>query len=1498
MNGRETDEAGSLPDAIAVIGLAGRFPGARDAREFWRNVCEGREAIVDVDDEALRARGVPEPLLGQGGYVRRAAPLDGHDEFDAAFFGFTPRFAQTMDPQQRLFLECCWHAFEDAGYDPARTDAAVGVFASTSASLYMFYNLLSAYDPHLAMGSGLGTDLIQAMTGNDGNFIATRVSHTLDLRGPSIGVQTACSSALVAVHLAVQSLLSGECDMALAGAMSIRIPHAVGYLHEPGAMTSPDGRVRPFDARSNGTLFGSGGGAVLLKPLAAAVAHGDHIRAVIRGSAVNNDGSLKMGFTAPSVEAQAEAVAEAMAVADVAPGSVGYVEAHGTGTPLGDPVEILALTKAFSDGRRRARPCAVGSVKSNIGHLEVAAGIAGLIKAVLAVEYAALPPTLHFTAPNPELALDPSLFRIQDALEPWEGGQPRRAGISSLGMGGTNAHVVIEQAPPAPPRTRSAGPRTLLLSARSPEAVARGRERLAQWLDESPDADLADVAFTLAEGRRAFAHRCAVVARNPQEAATRLRDPSSPMSHTGSAAADAPSVALLFPGQGSQYAGMTAGLHAAEPVFRERFDECAALFSQQLGTDLSAVVFGADDDALQRTDLAQAGLFSVGYALAGLLESRGVTFDALLGHSVGEYAAACVAGVLSLPDAVRVVAARGRLMQQAAAGAMLSVRLGEQEARALLDGTGLEIAAVNEPGSCVLAGSGDAVGRMEARLSADGVRTRRLATAHAFHTAAVQDAADRFAEEIAAVRFAQPRVPMPSNVTGTWMTAQEATDPARWSRQMRGTVRFADGVSALLEHPGRVLVEAGPGRALVGAARRSAAWQPAHRAVQLVRHPSEPIDDHDGFLLGLGRLWAAGVAVEWDFAAGPDAPRRVPLPGYPFERHRHWVASRHPQAGASAPAPSRTADSVDATAAADEGGAATPPPLTTTESILQAIWTELLGIPDIGEHDNFFDLGGDSVVAVQVAARAHRAGVQFDPQDLFAHQTVAALAAVARRADTPAPIVTSAAAPASAAPPPDAPSADAIPLTPMQLMLLDTPGSTRFTVPVLFEGPAGLDPELVGRALAAVGAHHEILGLRVEARSGTWRQRIAAAPATVDLPVVPLRVIAPAANGGDRLGPALARVLTDLGSGFAYDGGPLWRAALLDTGEGPAYLALVLHHILADAAGERILVEDVVTAYSQLSDGRAVHLEPTTTPWRVWAARASASATDPRTLEEFPHWLAVRGGQASPPQVADRPGPAADRDGVRLHALELTVQETASLLDVQRSRRLQLDEILLGAVCAAHAALTGLGDLTVAVEGHGRAVDLGCTLHRTAGWCTTLFPVAIAAGRQGVGGSLDLARDALRSSPRQGLGFSALRFLHAPTAARLGAYPDPWLMVSYLGFADGPATAPDAPLRLSSRAGLPARLCPACLIQPVELRCYVLDGALRLDWWYDPDQAEPAFIETLAEESVRALRDAGALAQPEPDADGIAALPDFPLAGLSQLEMAALFGGPAIRKAE
>lgn len=880
--------------AIAIIGLACRFPGADGPGEFWRNLCNGRESIRVFSDEELLAAGVEPDLLHNPNYVRAAPVLNDIEGFDAAFFGYSPREAVLTDPQHRLFLEVAWEAFEDAGYHPEACPGVVGVIAGGGGVVSSY---LVAYPRHPALSGDTAT---LPHIGNDKDFLATRVSYKLNLTGPSLTVQTACSTSLVAVHLAGQSLRAGECDMVLAGVSTVRIPHVRGYLAERGQVHSLDGHCRAFDAAGQGAIFGSGVAAVLLRRLEDAVAAGDHIYAVIKSTAVTNDGGRKVSYTSPSVVGQARAMVEALTLADVAPDTLGYVECHAAGTNVGDPLEIQALTRAFRTDTARTGSCAVGSVKTNIGHPEQAAGLAGLIKTALALKHARIPPSLHFATPNPNIDFSKSPFFVNTALREWPlNGHVRRAAVNSLGIGGTNAFAVLEEAPPAPPAPADADRswHVLTLSAKTAEALVEQARRFRTVLREQPDLRVADVCFTSNLSRSQFGHRLAVTGSSANELAVKLdRALAAPRADSRGSEGK---VAFLFTGQGTQYRGMAADLYRTHPTFREELDRCAEAFGPRLGRPLLDVfrAEGASASLLDQTGYTQPVLFALEYALARLWQSWGVSPRAVLGHSLGEIVAACVAGAVEFEDAVEFIVTRGRLMQELpAGGAMVAVFADEETVRRVLpEGRAVVIAAANGPENTVISGRREDVQAVVEILGAQGMESKPLTLANGFHSPLVEPMIEALEAAAGRVRWMKPRIPLVSNLTGQVMS--DRPDPRYWGEHARHAVRFADGVRALGALGCEIFLEIGPGSTLLGMAGQVLAGTPGAWLPSLSRQKP----DWHVLLESLRALYLEGLPIKWEEVHRGTTRRRVPLPSYPFQRKRFWVDETSPPAAVPTP---------------------------------------------------------------------------------------------------------------------------------------------------------------------------------------------------------------------------------------------------------------------------------------------------------------------------------------------------------------------------------------------------------------------------------------------------------------------------------------------------------------------------------------------------------------------------------------------------------------------
>lgn len=972
-------------DGVAIIGVHGRFPGAGSIDAFWTNLVAGQESISLFSDAELAAAGLDPVALRQAGkYVPARGVLAGAELFDASFFGIQPKEAEVMDPQHRVFLEASWEALERAGYASGRGAGSVGVYAGASNNTYYLHALHGRPDLRELVGAD------QVMLGNEKDYLATRVAYKLGLRGPAISLNTACSSSLVAVCLAQQGLLTYQCDLAVAGGVSIIVPQQRGYYFQDGSIGSPDGHTRTFDVQAGGVVPGNGVTLVVLKRLEDAVADGDRIFAVIKGAALNNDGSQKAGFGAPGIEGQSEVIALAQDLAGFDPDSISYVEAHGTATPIGDPIEVTSLTKAFRRKTQRKQFCAIGSVKTNIGHLDAAAGTAGLIKAALSLYHRQIPPSLHFTTPNPKLDLENSPFFVNAALRTWETppGVPRRAGLSSFGIGGTNCHMVLEEAPSLPAPSPAREDQILVLSAKTPEALAQASQELAAHLRSHPEDRLADVAYTLQVGRAEFAHRRAIVANSVEEAAQQLAQEDPQRSATAQTPGHPPRVVFMFPGQGAQYVGMGAEIYRREPVFAEVIDQGAAILQPLLGLDLRRILFApeperaAADAQLRQTRLTQPALFLTEYAFAKLWMSWGVQPDAMIGHSVGEYVAACLAGVFSMETALRLVAKRAELVQAQAPGTMLAVRLPEAEVLPLLPPE-LSIAAINAPGSCVASGPEESIAALETLLAERKVAHKRLATSHAFHSGMMDPVIEPFTAVLRATQLAVPGLPYVSNVTAQWVTAEEATSPAYWAGHVRQAVRFSDGLALLLAEPHTLLVECGPSQTLAQLARQHPARKSGQTIITSLGPPNG--SESEQLRLALGRAWLAGARIDWKAFQGAPLPRRVTLPTYAFQRRRFWpdapvVASVENTPPALPATPSLTPPAIPTEPAPSPVPAPAPPsaaPPSRREHLAQLVRTtlaELSGadLTTAPAEATFLELGLDSLLLTQAATQFQR----------------------------------------------------------------------------------------------------------------------------------------------------------------------------------------------------------------------------------------------------------------------------------------------------------------------------------------------------------------------------------------------------------------------------------------------------------------------------------------------------------------------------------------------
>lgn len=992
----ESEESGM--EQIAIVGMAARYPGAQSVDQFWTNLRDGVESLRSFTPEELAACGVDEATRSDPNFVNSGALADHLDAFDAAFFGVSPREAEIMDPQHRVLLETAWEALERAGYDPERYDGQIGVYGSVAPNTYRQKILNTRPELLASVGDYL------AMISSEREYAVTRIAFKMNLRGPSLSVNTACSSSGVAIHLACQSLLAGENDMCLVGGGRVRAPLTAGYVYEEDGILSPDGHCRAFDAEARGTAIGNGAGMIVLKRLEDAVDDRDWIHAVIKGTAINNDGAAKVGFTAPGVEGQSAVIAEAHSVAGISADTIQYLEAHGTGTALGDPIEVAAATKAFRQTTNRTGFCGIGSVKTNIGHLDAGAGLAGVIKIALSLEHAQLPPSLNFSHPNPQIDFSNSPFFVNDQLRAWEtNGEPRRAGVSSFGLGGTNAHVILQE---APPRSDASGAhnrvrryRLLPWSARTPQAFEQATNNLRAYLsNEGPD--LSDVAYTLQSGRQRFAQRGVLVATSRDDALQviesadrgRLIKQTDPANVTRQ-------VTFMFPGGGAQYIDMGRDLYKHEAIFRDAVDHCLAIFDGAGdGAGLKELLYPSAGSQVrtaesERPSRALPLLFSVEYALAQMWMQWGLQPTAMLGHSMGEYTAACVAGVISLEQACRIVVERGRLFEKLAPGSMLSVPLPSLDARLELDTT-LSVAAINRPGACVVAGPENSIDALQASLDRQDIECARVHISVAAHSQMVEPILEEFRSFLSGIDFQTPQIPYISNVSGTWITPEEATDPNYWVQHLRQTVRFADGLETLFEDSDRIVLEVGPGQTLSAFARQHPAKRDGHFVIPSMRHPREEAAD-DAFVLGsLGRAWLAGASVDWESFNCDEARQRVPLPTYPFERVRYWVDAAPTAADSEFASIAPQADSPAQTLPASESGEGTvgeslTDPTSRKDRIMMQLATELQDLTGfdaahLDPHATFLELGFDSLLLTQANnAFRKRFGVRVTFRQLF-----------------------------------------------------------------------------------------------------------------------------------------------------------------------------------------------------------------------------------------------------------------------------------------------------------------------------------------------------------------------------------------------------------------------------------------------------------------------------------------------------------------------------------
>ena len=977
-------------DGVAIIGLAGRFPGASTIDKLWSNLCEGSESITFFEKEAIHPS-IDTTIRDNPNYIRARGILEHPDQFDASFFNISPRQAEILDPQNRIFLELAWTALEDAGCVPEKFKGLISVFAGKSESTYLANHINS--NPR----SKNPIDDFQIMVANEKDYLPTFISYHLDLKGPSVNVQTACSTSLVAVCQAFDSLMTFQCDVALAGGISIVCPQQCGYLWADGTIFSKDGHCRPFDSQSEGTVFGSGAGIVVLKRLEDALNDRDQIYAVIRGTALNNDGSAgKMSFMAPSVDGQANVIAMAHANAGLHPEAISYIEAHGTATPLGDPIEIEALTQAFRTKTLKNGFCAIGSIKSNFGHLDTAAGIAGLIKTALALKNRKLPPIIHFKKPNPNIDFENTPFYVNTQLSDWTNEKkPRFAGVSSFGVGGTNAHVVLEEAPDVDEHVLTEPWYLLVLSANTKPALEAATLNISNHIRRCNSSSLEDVAFTLQVGRKAFKYRRMLICQNKDDA-LRALEPIDPARVTTGLKHQADrQVVFMFSGQGTQHIHMGTELYKHEKIFRDHVDACTDYLTPRIGFDLREILYPApnkENDAeniINQTAISQVALFVIESALSRLWIELGVTPEAMIGHSIGEYVAAYQSGVFSLESVLQLVVERGELMQAQAPGKMLALNLSEEDAKEFVNEE-LSIASVNAPRQCVISGPAKNINELKKKLTETRspkslqVKYIELNTSHAFHSSMMESAMQPFTKMVKMAHPKEPKIPFISNLTGEWITAEQAVDPNYWAKHLRHTVRFSKGIRSLIKNGNYLLLEMGPGQLLGNLARAHQIGDGSITTLPSLPHPNQKQPDYAFFLNSIGRYWLTGGRVKWERLYQHVHPKKISLPTYPFEGKRYWIEAKK-RKSAAANTESAISNSTIASHSSKAGGGQTDnlysrpdllsnyiAPTNELEKMLVSIWQEALGIDRVGINDDFFELGGHSLSAADLFAKVEK----------------------------------------------------------------------------------------------------------------------------------------------------------------------------------------------------------------------------------------------------------------------------------------------------------------------------------------------------------------------------------------------------------------------------------------------------------------------------------------------------------------------------------------------
>ncbi|MDQ1355255.1 MAG: phthiocerol/phenolphthiocerol synthesis type-I polyketide synthase [Acidobacteriota bacterium] len=1267
---------------IAVIGMSGRFPGARNLVAFWENLINGVESITFFSEKELIELGIDPATIINPNFVRtRGGFISDCDYFDAGFFGYTDGEAEVMTPQTRLFHECSWEALENAGYDPSLYSGSIGIYAGGR----------NSFDwEALTWLSGKGARLggVLASTLCDKDSMTSRVSYNFNLRGPSFALNTACSTGLVAIHLACQALLSGECDMALAGASAITAHKPIGYFYHDGDIMSPDGHTRAFDARAAGLNYSDGVGTVLLKSLEEAVAGGDHIYAIIKGTAINNDGHNKVNYTAPSVKAQEKVIRAALCMAGIKAESVSYIEAHGTATNVGDPIEVQALKQAFASDEKHF--CAIGSLKTNVGHMTEAAGIGGFIKTVLALKHRLIPPSLHYETPNPTADFENSPFYVCAKLTEWKRGQyPLRAGVSSFARGGTNAHIILEEASEEKVKneneknTTHGEYRLILLSARTSSALERMSENLVSYLQENQSIDIADAAYTLQVGRRAFEFRRRLTVSHIDEIIESLFRTNSREVRSGYTIAEDKPVVFMFPGLGSQYIGMGAGLYEAEPVFREKMNQCFEILKSRTGFDWQRVLFPHPSEIKNNLpdETVQPLLFSYEYALAQLLMAWGITPYMLIGYSFGEYTAACLSGVLSLEDALELIVSRALLISRVPGGAMLSVPLPVKEVQPILT-KGLSIAIDNGP-SCIVSGPAAEIENFGAQMKEMRHMCMGLDAIHAIHSMMMDPVVEEFKTQVGKYILHEPQIPYISNVTGKQITTEEAIDPGYWARHLRETVRFADGIHELLHEKKAIFVEVGPGRDLSTLMTRFIDFQSEQKVINLVRPPEKNVHDLRYLLNKIGDLWLYGKKIDWTGFYGAEIRQRVPLPTYPFQRKRYTIEPPREGMlsgiGMNFEIPRQ--DILESKVAVD--GSLTQLPMMASynvrseiERVIVGIWQEMLGVNQIESDDDFLELGGDSLKAITVLSRVHKIYNTIIPlAQFFKEPTVKKLAEYIEKVEKSAFM-----------PIPSAETKNYYVLSSIQMRLFILqqmdPDSVGYNLPQAYIMEGDIDRQKMETVFKKLIGRHESLRTSFEIIEKEPIQRINNAE---DLDFEIEFVSGPGNKVDQFIQP------------FNLSRAPLIRARLIEQEPKKHILMVDMHHIVSDGVSNALFIQNFVEVYAGLE------LPPLKIQYKDYSEWLHSAVQMERLKQQEAFWLKELAGKLpilNLPTDFSRTSPL-NFEGNRVY-FDIPQENTEKLKELAKNEEATLYMVLLSIFNILLFKLSAQNEIIIGVDTAGR----------------------------------------------------------------------------------------------------------------------------------------------------------------------------------------------------